>query len=551
MKRRNIIIMCLVIISVFWFSSFGGKEVSSTERMGAKDQLVFAISAAPEGRFNPLISNTQYDEYVNSLVYSSLLKLNSKIELEPALAKKYEVSKDNKVITFILRDNLSFHDGKPLTAEDVKFTLESLAHPKYDGELNSYVQSIKGFKEFNSGKAASLSGVVVKNATTIEITFAEPYAPALINIGTFGILPKHVWSSVPVNEWATKTDILSKPIGSGPYKFEVYNNGAYVKLNAFEKYYAGKPKMQNFILKVVNEATVQAELVSGTVDIADISSIKNSESKNLMSKGVKVVRYPNSKIQYMGFNLRDKKLDINVRTAIAYGIDRKAIVEGLIEGNGVVLDTPMVPSLWSYPKKGLVNYKADAKLAKEYLAKAGYKDTNGDGFVDKNGQNLKLILTVPKGDKIREQTGPIIQSDLKKIGIEIVLETMDFSATMQKVVGNHEFELYLMGNTLDPDPDPTPYWYSTQATDEKGNFGWNIAAFRSKKADELLDLNRKQLNLSERKKTLQEFGILLNKELPWVPLYAADIVKAYRSELKGYMPNTFVDFYNVENWEIK
>ncbi len=88
MKRRNIIIMCLVIISVFWFSSFGGKEVSSTERMGAKDQLVFAISAAPEGRFNPLISNTQYDEYVNSLVYSSLLKLNSKIELEPALAKK-------------------------------------------------------------------------------------------------------------------------------------------------------------------------------------------------------------------------------------------------------------------------------------------------------------------------------------------------------------------------------------------------------------------------------------------------------------------------------
>ena len=105
---------------------------------------------------------------------------------------------------------------------------------------------------------------------------------------------------------------------------------------------------------------------------------------------------------------------------------------------------------------------------------------------------------------------------------------MDFNATMQKVVGNHAFELYLMGNTLDPDPDPTPYWYSTQATDEKGNFGWNIAAFRSKKADKLLDMNRKQLNTADRKATLQEFGVLLNKELPWVPLYAADIAKAYR-----------------------
>lgn len=93
---------------------------------------------------------------------------------------------------------------------------------------------------------------------------------------------------------------------------------------------------------------------------------------------------------------------------------------------------------------------------------------------------------------------------------------MDFNATMQKVVGNHEFELYLMGNTLDadPDPDPTSYWYSTQATDEKGNFGWNIAAFRSEKADSLMDNNRKQANQNKRKAVLQEFGILLNKELP-------------------------------------
>ena len=256
------------------------------------------------------------------------------------------------------------------------------------------------------------------------------------------------------------------------------------------------------------------------------------------------------RLQYMGFNLRDAKLDLNVRTAIAYGIDRQAIVNGLIEGNGVVLDTPMVPSLWSYPQSGLTHYVFDAQKAKEYLKKAGYEDTNGDGFVDKNGKNLQLTLTVPKGDKIREQTGPVIQADLKKIGIDIVLEPMDFNATMQKVVGNHEFELYLMGNTLDPDPDPTPYWYSTQATDEKGNFGWNIAAFRSKKADKLLDMNRKQLNTADRKATLQEFGVLLNKELPWVPLYAADIAKAYRSGVIGYMPNTFVDFYNVQNWEV-
>lgn len=550
MKKSITALLCVAVFPFFVLSAGGKTETADAKASMLADQLTYAVSASPEGKFNPLISDTQYDDYVNALVYGSLLKLNAKIELEPALAAKYEVSKDNKTITFILKEGLTFHDGKPLTAEDVKFTLECLAHPKYEGELVSYVQSIKGFKDFNGGKTESLSGLVVKNAATIEIMFEDPYAPAVINIGTLGLLPKHIWKDVPPNEWAKKTELLSQPVGCGPYKLETFKNGSYVKLTAFDKYYGGKPKMQQFILKVVNEATVQAELLQGSVDIADVSNIKNADVKQLASKGITVVRYPNSKVQYMGFNLRDSRLDLNVRTAIAYGIDRHAIVKGLIEGNGVVLDTPMVPSLWSYPQKGLINYKADVNRAKEYLKKAGYEDTNGDGFVDKNGKNLQLVLTVPKGDKIREQTGPIIQAHLKAIGIDIVLEAMDFNATMQKVVGNHEFDLYLMGNTLDPDPDPTPYWYSTQATDEKGNYGWNIAAFRSKKADELLDLNRKQLNMAERKATLQEFGILLNKELPWIPLYAADIAKAYRSAVQGYTPNTFVDFYNVENWVV-
>ena len=545
MKKKNVLLLSIAAVSFFWFSSAGGKEVSSKSAKKA-DQITYAISASPVGKFNPLIADTQYDEYVNGLVYASLLRLNAKIELEPALAEKYEVSKDSTVITFMLRKGLTFHDGKPVTAEDVKFTLEALASPQYEGELQSYVQSIKGFKEFNAGKASDVSGIAIKNDRTVEISFSEPYAPALINIGTMGILPKHIWKDVPVGEWVKATELLSKPVGCGAYQFENFVSGSYVKLTAFNAYYGGKPKTANFVLKVVNEATVQAELIQGTVDIADVSAVKNADAKQLAAKGVTVVRYPNSKVQYMGFNLRDAKLDLNVRTAIAYGIDRQAIVNGLIEGNGVVLDTPMVPSLWSYPQSGLTH----AQKAKEYLKKAGYEDTNGDGFVDKNGKNLQLTLTVPKGDKIREQTGPVIQADLKKIGIDIVLEPMDFNATMQKVVGNHEFELYLMGNTLDPDPDPTPYWYSTQATDEKGNFGWNIAAFRSKKADKLLDMNRKQLNTADRKATLQEFGVLLNKELPWVPLYAADIAKAYRSGVIGYMPNTFVDFYNVQNWEV-
>lgn len=526
------------------------EEVKEDQTSAEASKITYAMSASPEGKFNPLISNTQYDGYVNSLVYSSLLKLNDKIELEKDLAESYSISEDSKVLTFVLRDGLSFHDGSPLTTEDIKFTLEAIGRPGYEGDLQSYVKSIVGFSDFNEGKSDSFEGIKILDDKTIEISFEKPYSPMLSNIGGLSILPKHIWEKNDASQWS-QSEALANPVGSGPYKFKAFKNNEYVELEAFDNYHEGKPKIQRFFFKVVNEATVQAELIQKSVDVADVSNIKKEETDALQEHGIEVLRYPNSKMQYMGFNLRDERLkDIHLRTAMAYGIDRRAIVEGLLEGKGYVINTPMVPTLWSYPKEGLVEYSFQAEKAAELLKEAGYEDTDGDGILDQDGENLVLTLVVPTGDAVREQTGAVIKDNLKKIGIEIELDLMDFNAVMEKVVGNHEFELYLMGNTLGSDPDPTPNWYSTQASDEKGVFGWNIAGFRSEEADKLMDQNTQETNQEDRAKTLQEFGRLLNKELPWIPLYAADITKAYSKELKGYSPNTFVDFYNVHLWEI-
>lgn len=427
-----------------------------------------------------------------------------------------------------------------------------MASSDYEGDLQSYVQSIQGFKEIQMGTESGLKGIVCPDEKTIEINFDIPYSPVLINIGTLGILPSHIWENIEIKKWAEGNEYITKAIGSGPYKIQEFKSGEFVKLVANEDYHKGVPVLKTFNFKVIKEETASAELIKGSIDLADVSSIKEADVKTIKDSGVEVKKYPNSKIQYMGFNLRNEILkDINLRTAFAYGIDRESIVSGLLEGNGVIINTPMVPTLWSYPKEGLVEYKFDEAKAKELLKKAGYEDTNGNGIVDKDGKDLELTLTVPTGDTVREKTGTVIQDNLKKIGVKINLEMLEFKATMSKVVGDHEFDLYLMGNTLDADPDPTPNWYSTQATDEKGNFGWNIAGFRSEEADKLMDQNRQATVQSERAKILNDFGKLLNKELPWIPLYASDIVKAYNKGLKNYEPNTFVDFYNVEKWELE
>lgn len=552
LKLAFLTAFCLVV------TACGKKEQTTqttkpeTKTTKAVTELNYGITSSPEGKFNPLFANTQYDTNVNKLVYDSLLKLNSKIELEPSMAEKYEISEEGKKVVFTLKDGLKFHDGKPVTSKDVKFTLSALASPDYEGDLQSYVQSIVGFKEIQMGTENSLKGVVCPNDKTIEINFETPYSPVLINIGTLGILPSHIWENIEIKKWSEGNDFITKPIGSGPYKLEEFKIGEFAKLVANEDYFNGAPKLKTFTFKVIKEETVSAELLNGSIDLVDLSSVKADEGKTLKDGGVEVKKYPNSKMQYMGFNLRDERLkDVNLRTAFAYGIDRESIVKGLLEGNGVVINTPMVPTLWSYPKTDLIEYKFDEAKAKEYLKKAGYEDTNGNGVVDKGGKDLELTLTVPTGDTVREKTATVIQENLSKIGVKINLEMLEFKATMGKVVGNHEFELYLMGNTLDADPDPTPNWYSTQASDEKGVFGWNIAGFKSKEADKLMDENRKATKQEERAKILNEFGKLLNKELPWVPLYASDIVKAYNKGLKNYEPNTFVDFYNVEKWELE
>ena len=551
MKRKILFILFQIVLCLFLLScSKQSNEVPAEKVEKSKDTLNYGITVSPEGKFNPLVSNTQYDGYVNTLIYDSLLKLNSKIELESSMAEKYEITDEGKKLVFKLKSGIKFHDGNPVTSKDVKFTLESLANPKYEGDLASYVQSITGFKEFHEGKVTELKGVVCPDDNTIEINFDTPYSPALINIGTLGILPAHIWGKIDIDKWGENNEAIAKPVGSGPYKFDSFKVGEFTKLVANEEYHNGAPKIKNFVFKVVNEETSSAELINGSIDLAELSNIKADDAKTLNEKGIEVLKYPNSKIQYMGFNLRNKTLqDIKLRTAIAYGIDREALVNGLLEGNGVVINTPMVPSLWSYPKEGLVEYKFDVEKARALLKEAGYEDTNGNGIVDKGGKDLELTLTVPTGDTVREKTGTIIQDNLSKIGIKVKIEAMEFKAVMQKVVGDHEFEMYLMGNTLEADPDPTPNWYSTQATDEKGVFGWNIAGFKSKEADNLMDLNRKATVLEERAKILNDFGKLLNKELPWIPLYASDIVKAYNKNLKNYTSNTFAGFYNVEKWE--
>lgn len=554
-KRKRIISLVMTAtlgISILTGCSKGDESGKAIEPK-SKDSIVYALTSSPTGIFNPLLNDTTYDDAVIDLTYNSLLSFDKNLNPKPELAKSYEISDDNLSITFKLNDNIKWSDGKTLTVDDIAFTFTSLADKGYTGSKYGYVEKLKGAKDYHEGSADKIEGIEVIDKNTIKFTFAEPYSPGLTNLGSIGIIPKHIWGEVPIAQWKDKKDLLTKPVGTGPYEVVSFTEGQDVQLKRNDNYFDGDVKTEKFILKVTNEDTATGELLNGTVDVIDASNLKNKDIKELESEGMDVTSYDSNLVQYMGFNLRDKKFqDKNLRQAFMYALDRNAMVDKLLEGNGQVVDTPMLPSSWSYPDKStLNNYKYNKDKAKELLKQAGYEDRDNNGIVeDKDGKELVVTLTYPTGNKLREQTAPIIQANLKDIGVKMELENMEFTALMDKVVANHDFELYLMGNNLSLDPDPRPYWHSTSASDEKGNSAWNISSFKNEKADQLIEQGISVSDQKQRKEIYSQFGKLLNDEVPWAYLYSQNIRKAYNPHLKDFKPYTFNDFDNVKDWYI-
>ncbi|WP_315167603.1 peptide-binding protein [Metaclostridioides mangenotii] len=552
-RKKIVTLVMMAVLSLSLLSGCKSKQKTSNNEK-AKDNIIYALTSSPTGIFNPLLQDTTYDDAVIALTYNSLLKFDDKQNPQVDLADNYKVSDDKLSLTFELKDGVKWNDGKDLTVDDVAFTFTSIADKDYQGSSYGDVEKLKGAKEYHEEKVDKIEGIEVLDKKTIKFTFEEPYSPGITNIGGMGIIPKHVWGEVPIGQWKDKKDLLTKPVGTGPYKVVSFTEGQDVQFEKNTDYFDGKVKTDKFIFKVINEDTAQVELQNGSVDIIDASNLKKKDIDELKSKDIKVISYENNLFQYMGFNLRNETFqDKNLRQAFLYAIDRNSMVDKLLEGNGEVIDTPMLPSSWAYPKEStLNNYDYNIEKAKELLKKSGYVDSDKDGILeDKDGKKLKFTLTYPTGNQLREQTAPIIKENLKKVGVDIELEGMEFSALMDKVVANHEYELYLMGNNLPIDPDPKAYWHSTSASDEKGNNAWNISSFKNAEVDKLIEEGISTFDTEKRKEIYAKYAKIMNEEAPWVYLYSQNISKANNPKVKNFNPSIFNEFNNVKDWYIE
>jgi peptide/nickel transport system substrate-binding protein len=510
---------------------------------GAKGKTVrIAQWNPPTGLFHPELLTSDYDSSVADLIYEPLIDMSPSLEYVPAIAERWEVSPDNLSVTFYLQKNAKWHDGKPVTAEDVKFSLMFVGHKDYTGPRYSNVSMIVGMDKWHAGTATDVPGIEIIDEKTVKVTTTSPYGPVLYSIGGRYVMPKHIWGSVDVATAAKQRDLLEKPIGSGPFKFKEFVKDQYAAVVANPDYWGGKPKVDGIVIQAVSQDTAQAQLIKGEIDIMAVSDFNPTAIKAMEDKKIQIKTAGLVAVQYMGVNHR--KTDFQnktVRQALATAINRQSIVDDLLYGRGNVADNPFPKTIWAYPGDDAIkHYNYDAQKAVELLKEAGY--IQKDGVMTKGGKPVKWVLKYPSGNKVREKAAELIQQNLKAIGIDIELRLLEFQALTEDCKKG-DFDLFLMGMGTSFDADQNYIWGPSST--------FNYSGYRSTKGDALMNKGVSVVKIEDRKPIYKEWAQFMNDEIPNVWLYNWDGGIAVSPRLQGVSYYAGGMYYNIANWEIK
>lgn len=496
----------------------------------------------PTGLFHPELLTSDYDGSVADLIYETLVTFTPNFEYEPALAASWEISDDNRSVTFHLQPDAKWHDGQPVTAEDVKFSLLFVGHKDYTGPRYSNVEQIVGMEAWHKGEADDVEGIEIIDEKTIKITTVKPFGPFLYQIGGRYVLPKHIWGDVEVAKADQRRDLLENPIGSGPFVFKEFVKDQYVAVEANEDYWGGRPKVDGIVIQAVSQDTAQAQLIKGEIDIMSVSDFNPAAVQALEDAGVQLKTAGLVAVQYMGVNHRIADFqDKRVRQALAHAINRQSIVDDLLYGQGNVADNPFPKTIWAYPGDDVVkHYNYDPQRAIELFEEAGY--TYENGVMSKDGKPVKWTLKYPSGNKVREKAAELIHQNLQEIGIEVELLLMEFQA-LSEACSNGDFDMFLMGMGTSFDADQLYIWGPGST--------FNYSGWTSEKGLELLRQGVGVVDIEERKPIYKEWAIYMNEEMPWIWLYNWNGGLAVTGDLQNVQYYAGGSYYDIVNWEFK
>lgn len=511
MKRLRwqilVVVATLVIVAVLLYSQ--QPVTTPLSPQAARGGVYTEGLVGSFGRLNPLLDwNNPADRDVDRLIFSGLMKFDSRGFPQPDLAESWGVTPDGTVYNFTLRSNAVWQDGVPVTSDDVIFTIDLIK------SSSLYPQDIKDL--WNRIEVRRLDD---KN---LKITLPEPFAPFL-DYATFGVLPKHILGTTPPEQLAS-ADFNIRPIGSGPYKFDRFligNNGqaSGVVLTLNDNYYGQKPYVLQVVFryypdsKTAFDAYKQGEVLGIsrlTPDVLPQALLEPNLS--VYTSGL-----PQMSIVLLNLNNNEVKFlqNVNVRRALMLGLNRDYLISAFLQGQGIVADGPVLPGSWAhYDGLERVSYDPDAAVA--LLKSEGYVIPASGGTVRaKDNESLTLTLVYPD-DTLHTQIAQAIQQQWALIGVQVNLQPVAYDQIGPTYLDPRAYQTALVDLNLarTPDPDPYPFWHQAEATG-----GQNYSQWDNRAASEYLEQARTTTDFTARARLYRNFQVIFAKEWPSLPLY--------------------------------
>ncbi|MCA1591847.1 MAG: ABC transporter substrate-binding protein [Acidobacteria bacterium] len=494
---------------------------------GQQSQTFVTVLDSNPATLDPLDGTDASSFRLQQLIFNSLLKKNEKFEYVGDLASDYQITDDGKTVTFTLHDGVTFHDGRPLTSADAKYTIDSL--------LASDKKKAAPFSETIQGGANQpyIIATETPDPRTLVVRLRKPWSQLLPNL-----------VSVPVIPQGSADTQKQNPVGSGPFRFVRYDESQQiVDLQAYDKHWQGAPAIKDLRVRAILDAnTLQAELQSGRVDIVSGAANLSPDSYKFLAQDskLKVDQFPGANIVYLGFNCEQAPLNnVKVRQAIAYAVDRESIVRDLLLGQAHVAHSILPEASWAYDAGQKYTY--DPAHAKQLLDEAGFRDPDGDG--PRNRFDKPIVFKISAGNAAVSQFTSVIQNSLKSIGVPVEIETLEtntlipqlnlgqFQLTTLRWIGGNQDPIFLR-DLFHSAEIPTPARNNTR----------NRSRYRNPEFDRLLD---EAVNTTDREKARALYvqaQQIVARDVPMLPLWYPDVMVISRKGVGNIKVDASNDF---------
>ena len=479
--------------------------------------LVIALESNPT-HLDPRFATDANSVRIGRLIFNSLARTDEHARFQAELAERWETV-DQLTYLFHLKKGIAFHNGKPLTAADVKFTYESVLDPRNRSPWRGPLQLLKAVEQIGPYQ--------------VLFRLAAPYAPFLQN-STLGIVPE---GTTP-HDASGKTSLM----GSGPFSLQEFSPGERVVLKANPSYWEGAPGVSGLVFKIIPDAIVRSlEFKKGTVDFIQNDIEPDTLPWFNKNTNASILTRQGTIFQYLGMNLDHPVLKIQeVRQAIAYAIDREAVIRHLLKGLATPATGLLSPSHWAY-EPSVPRFVYDPEEAKRLLDHAGFRDPDGDGPFPR----FKLSYKTTTLDLSR-RVAEAFKEQLSRVGIELELRAYEWG-TFYGDIKKGNFHLYSLAWVGVMYPD---IYFNLFHSGSIPPYGNNRGRYRNAEIDRLLERGRNSLSPEERKRIYSRVQNILAVELPTIPLWWTKNVVVMKRNIAGFVPYPDGDLISLKNISI-